>query len=108
MIRNAIIHLLSEQPMIADLVGSPSPGDVNLVCTNLRTLDGKRPVFIDQMDSTFIVPYLHIRFIEFRPDLAGPLGAEVDSVKKVAEPGPPAEDGDLEIDEDFLRRIRDA
>ena len=108
MIRNAIIHLLSEQPVIADLVGNPSPGDVNLVCTNLRTLDGKRPVFIDQMDSTFIFPYLHIRFIEYRPDLSGAPGADADAVETLVEPGPPAEDGDLEIDEDFLRRIREA
>ena len=45
MIRDAVIHLLSEQPVIADLFEMPSPGDVTLLCTNLRTKDGKRPVF---------------------------------------------------------------
>lgn len=103
MIRNAVIHLLSEQPVIADLLAMPSPGDVSLLCTNLRTLDGKRPVFIDRMDSTFVFPYLHIRFIEIRPDPAADAVAPAADVEADG-----AVETDLEIDEDFLRRIREA
>ena len=106
MIRDAVIHLLSEQPVIADLLVEPSPGDANLICTNLRTLDGKRPVFIDQSASTFIFPYRHVRFIEIRParDESGQLVAP----EGAAEAAATADEGDLEIDEDFLRRIREA
>ncbi len=49
-LRNVVIHLNNEQPVLADLFGIPSPRDVAIVCTNLRTPDGKRPVFIDQTD----------------------------------------------------------
>ena len=35
--------LLSEQPMVGDLFGYPSPSDVTVVCTNVRGTTGKRP-----------------------------------------------------------------
>jgi hypothetical protein len=104
-IRNAVIHLTGEQPVLADLFDLPKPGDSLLLCTNMRTLGGQRPVFIDQVASTFILPYLHVRFIELRPEgpdtTAGAAGGEVQSDAEPAE-------ADLEIDEDFLRRIREA
>ena len=110
MIRNAVIHLQGEQPVIADLLEDPKPTDVLLVCTNLRTLDGKRPVFIDQIASTFVFPYLHIRFVEIRPERSG--GREADPIigrSDEPEGGSDATaEADLEIDEDFLRRIREA
>jgi hypothetical protein len=107
MIRNVIVHLLNEQPVIADLFAMPTPGDVGLVCTNVRTLDGKRPVFIDHSDSTFFFPYTGIRFIEV---VSGSDGAPATQAPADEEPKPtPAvDDADREIDEDFLRRIREA
>ena len=115
MIRNAVIHIMNEQPMLADLFEAPAPGDVGLRCTNLRTLNGKRPVFVDDIASIFFFPYLHIRFVEIPPGavtgsdpsmaldpvLAGPANA---SPPPAPEPEPEPE---LEIDEDFLRRIRE-
>jgi hypothetical protein len=106
-IHNAVVHLTSEQPVTVDLFDLPKPGDALLLCTNMRTLDGKRPVFIDQIGSTFILPYLHVRFIEIRPERAGEGAAEAGSAEASGEPEPAAE-ADLEIDEDFLRRIREA
>lgn len=64
MIRNVVIHVSNEQPLLADLFSVPSPADVGLVCTNIRMLDGKKPIFIDHTDSTFFFPNLHIRFLE--------------------------------------------
>ena len=64
MIRNVVIHISNEQPLLADLFSVPSPADVGLVCTNVRMLDGKKPIFIDHTDSTFFFPNLHIRFLE--------------------------------------------
>jgi hypothetical protein len=112
-IRNAVLHIMNEQPMLADLFDAPAAGDVGLRCTNLRTMDGKRPVFIDDMSSIFFFPYLHIRFVEIPagavtgsdPQLAIALAASAPAAPQ-PEPEPEAEP-DLEIDEDFLRRIRE-
>jgi hypothetical protein len=64
MIRNVVIHASNEQPLLADLFDLPSADDAGLLCTNLRMMDGKRPVFIDQIESTFFFPYHVIRFLE--------------------------------------------
>ena len=94
----------------------PTPADVAIVCTNLREMNGKRPVFADSIDSVFVFPLMHIRFIEIaagtveqtpdaqldedRPRL--PTGTALEPSPVRTEP-----DEDLEIDEDFLRRVRD-
>lgn len=103
MIRDAVVHLLGEQPVLADLIEEPLAGDQLLMCTNLRTLDGKRPVFIDDGASRFVFPYRHIRFIEIRPERGA-----VATPAPATETPEPAPDEELEIDEDFLRRIREA
>ena len=64
MIRNVCIHVENEQPLLCDLFDLPTQADAGLVCTNVRMLDGKRPVFIDQTSSTFFFPYHIIRFLE--------------------------------------------
>ena len=93
-----MIHLLNDQPVLADLLEEPKPADLAVLCTNVRTLDGKRPVWIDHSDSTFVFPYAGIRFVEL------PSGKV-----RGAEPDAEADEPDeLEIDEDFLRRVRDA
>ena len=87
------------------------------MCTNLRELNGKRPVFADSIDSVFVFPLVHIRFIEIAagtveqtPDdrvidedrLSLPAGAVIEAPASRSEA-----DEELEIDEDFLRRVRD-
>lgn len=108
MIRDVVIHLLSEQPVLADLLEAPGAGDTNLICTNLRTLDGRRPIFVDNTASTFVFPYRHIRFLEIRPERPATAGVEGGAAETDAAGGTLAPEPDLEIDEDFLRRIRDA
>lgn len=138
MIRNAVLHIMNEQPLVADLYRLPQAGDAGLVCTNLRMLNGSRPVFIDDIRSTFFFPYDQISFVEIPAaamaagegheldvlpagvpavpsgtDRAGsrevpgtePVGAGAAApVEAAPEPGSGA---DLELDEDFLRRIRE-
>ena len=70
MIRNACIHINGEQPLLADLFDMPTAVDLGLRCTNLRTLDGKRPVFVDDQYSIFFFSYEHIRFVEIPPGVA--------------------------------------
>ncbi len=131
MIRNVVIHASSEQPLLADLYDLPTADDAGLLCTNVRMMDGKRPVFIDEIAATFFFPYHVIRFIEIPkgavpaglrsrrrgPDVEDDLPAigepEAESLLPVAVGGPTdgSGDGDLdidiEIDEDFLRKVRD-
>jgi hypothetical protein len=105
LIRNVIVHVQNEQPLMADLYEMPTALDQGLLCTNLRMLDGKRPVFIERSDSAFFFPYLHIRFIEIMPGSSGL--AELSEPVEATEAAEPADEADLEIDEDFLRRIRE-
>lgn len=111
MIRDAVLHLNNEQPMRADLFEVPTAADVGLRCTNLRTMNGKRPIFVDDSNAVFFFPYLHVRFVEIPPsslvgsDLPLPLPTAVGAVP--ASPVDPDPELDLEIDEDFLRRIRE-
>ena len=116
MIKNAVIHLLNEQPVLADLYQMPQSLDQGLLCTNLRTMDGKRPVFVERSEGVFYFPYLHVRFLEIPPTstaLAGietPMSdAEMAAVVAAAATAVEAAEAetDLELDEDFLRRIRD-
>ena len=115
MIRGAILHLNNEQPLLADLYEPPAPGDVGLRCTNLRMMNGKRPVFVDDTNSIFFFPYLHIRFVEIPPaalsgsDRALELDPGRDDGLPVRSSRPPAPEpeAELEIDEDLMRRIRE-
>ena len=99
----AILHLLNDQPLSVDLLEEPKPSDMAVLCTNVRSMDGKRPVFIDFSDSTFVIPMAAVRFVEV------PTGADEQDRARAAAAAEPSDEGeDLEIDEDFLRRVREA
>jgi hypothetical protein len=129
-IRNVVIHVANEQPLLADLYGMPGASDAGMICTNVRSMDGKRPLFIDHIDSTFFFPYRVIRFIEIPRAEVGRQARESGGLSVVmAGDGAPEDsdgsllpvvlgapdetdgieepDAELEIDEEFLQRIRD-
>lgn len=136
MIRNVILHLHGELPMKADIESLPTAADAGLLCTNLRTLEGRKPISTEFLDSVFLLPYNIIRFIEIPRDSidrAAPgaglsarpvaLPAEAagapDDVRVIITPPPsppappdggPADEAieHLEPDADLLRRIREA
>jgi hypothetical protein len=134
MIRNVILHLHNELPMKADIESLPTAADAGLLCTNLRTLEGRKPISTEFLDSVFLIPYNIIRFIEIPraaiheagldEDLPGPAElpaaatAVPDGTQVLVTPAPGAgaevfdeEDdgfGSLTPDEELLRRIRDA
>jgi hypothetical protein len=102
----AILHLLNDQPLSVDLFEEPKPSDMAVICTNVRTMDGKRPVFIDFSESTFVFPMASVRFVEVPTGLEE---AERSRAAAAAAAAESADEGeDLEIDEDFLRRVREA
>jgi hypothetical protein len=100
----AILHLMNDQPLAVDLLEEPKASDAAVVCTNVRTIDGKRPVFIDFSSSTFVFPMAMVRFVEI-PTGTGDEGRYAALPSSADEAG---ETEDLEIDEDFLRRVREA
>jgi hypothetical protein len=136
MIRNVILHLQSELPMKADIEALPTAADAGLLCTNLRTLEGRKPVSTEFLDSVFLIPYNVIRFIEIPrgaihesgldqdlPARPTALPAEAEAVPDGSHvlvtpppgraPAEPAatEDEDFELlepDAELLRRIREA
>jgi hypothetical protein len=135
MIRNVILHLHNELPMKADIESLPTAADAGLLCTNLRTLEGRKPLSTEFLDSVFLIPYSIIRFIEIPraaiheagldqdlPPAPAALPAEAVAVPAgtnvivTPAPGTPrgsaSEEDDgiehLEPDEELLRRIREA
>jgi hypothetical protein len=103
-IRDAVLHLINEQPLLIDLFEAPSPDDSVLVGTNLRTMSRTRPLFAERADSTFVFPYAHIRFVELPVAAAASESPQPIVSIQLAEPEP---EPDLEVDEDFLRRVRE-
>ena len=104
-IPNVYIHLVNELPLVADVLELPGPDDRNLVCTNVRTVDGKRPTFVHDPRSTFVFPMSVVRMIE-APSMTHAV-ADTDMVPVADEemslpPALPEE----EPDEDLLARIR--
>jgi hypothetical protein len=69
---------------------------------------GKRPVFVDDSASVFYFPYAHMRFLEIPPSALGdhrPSSDAEEIAPAAAESTEP--EPELELDEDFLRRIRE-
>jgi hypothetical protein len=124
MIRDVVLHLKGEQPLLADLEAVPTSMDNQIICTNLRLMNGSRPIFVDDSASTFVFPVDFVRFVEIPPkalagfDRTGRGDADRATLPVVLVAGPGGSgarsdpddaggDGEAEIDEDFLRRIRD-
>jgi hypothetical protein len=129
MIRNVILHLNGELPMKADIEALPTAADAGLLCTNLRTLEGRKPISTEYLDSVFLLPYNIIRFIEIPRSAiheAGldedlpPAPVELPATAQAVPEGttvivtpPPADRSDVGLehrapDEELLRRIREA
>ncbi|MFI5254310.1 MAG: hypothetical protein ACHQ15_02475 [Candidatus Limnocylindrales bacterium] len=104
MIRKATLHLIGDQPLFVDMESLPLATDVVLVCTNVTTTGGQRPSFIDASDSVFVFPFAQVRFLEVPVEA---LGTRL-SVGQEPVPAPPQREPDMDLDEDFLRRVREA
>ena len=104
MIRDVVIHMANDQPLRCDLAELPTAADACLVCTNVRSLDGKKPTFIDRSDSWFLFPLGRVLFVEMPAGAGGEMpGDEAAAIG----PGAAGPEPELEVDEDLLRRIRE-
>ena len=112
-ISNVFIHMHNEQPIVADLVEMPSGTDRSIRCTNVRTVDGKRPSFMHDKNSIFVFPLSTIRMIEVPGQVAHSadtalvtIDALEDPSADEAGPGETPPTWDEEPDEDLLARLR--
>lgn len=111
-ITGVIIHLHNDLPLLVDLEALPDGGDRIIRCTNVRTVDGKRPSFVHNRHSTFVFPLGVIRLIEAPPadDAAlRPVAADDHERPESMDEAVPLSlgSGDEEPDEDLLARIRE-
>ena len=107
LIRGAVVHLIGEQPLVADLYGYPLASDVTVILTNVRGVTGKRPVWADHLDSIFYFPWAQIRFVEIPRLRRGEAPPSADVFDRASRPEDAVEEPDQELDEAFLKRIRD-
>jgi hypothetical protein len=126
MLRDVIVHMRNEQPLLADLLFESAPTDMLLICRHLRTMNGEKPDFINWTDSVFAIPLGHIRFVEIPEAAIEKLQAERAARAEADKPG--GESGGTllerlawldigrkreagaaeELDGDLLRRVREA
>jgi len=48
LLRDVVVHLQNEQPLLADLAVEPARADTVVICRNLRTMNGKKQDFVDR------------------------------------------------------------
>ena len=107
-VTGVIIHLHNDLPLLVDMDELPAGGDRVVRCTNVRTVDGKKPQFVHDRNSTFIFPLAQIRLIEapaYSESSALSVGGSTDQVDETAVL-PEVDEPDEEPDEDLLARIR--
>lgn len=62
-----IVHLLNEDPMVAEMEELPDPQAVSFRCVNPRRKDGKPLTYIDEQCTNFIFSWNRVSFIEVMP-----------------------------------------
>jgi len=63
-----IVHLMNEDPLLAETERLPEPGDVSMALSSPRRRDGRRPHYLTQGVSEIIVPMHRVSFIEVIPE----------------------------------------
>lgn len=62
--RNVIVHLLNEDPFVADMEDTPSPSATSIAFFNPRLRDGKPLRYVTHGMSSIIFPWHRVSFIE--------------------------------------------
>jgi len=61
------IHILNEEPLVAEVEALPGPSDTLLVASNPRLRDGKDVRYLAPNVTTIILPLSRINFIQILP-----------------------------------------
>jgi hypothetical protein len=59
-----LIHVMNEDPILAEMDELPNPGDNFLVFTNPRRRDGRPVNYVTAGARTFIFPWTRVSFVE--------------------------------------------
>jgi hypothetical protein len=107
-IKSVVVHLANELPIVVDMYEVPEAHAQSVRCTNIRTVDGKRPNFVHDPKAIFVFPWHQIRLIELPPAATAAQASDrrVALTDQPELPPPPPELIDEEPDEDLLARIR--
>lgn len=69
-----IVHILNEEPVVAELEELPDPQDQILICINPRLRDGRDVPYVLQEVRSLVYPWHRIQCVEILP------GAEEEKV----------------------------
>lgn len=67
MAKTVVLHIMGEDPVLADLENDPQPGDNFLRVTNMRKRDGKDVPYLAAGVQSVIFPWHRITFVEIMP-----------------------------------------
>jgi len=107
-ITGVIIHIENDLPVLVDLEEMPGADARMIRCSNVRTVDGKRPAFVHDKNSTFLFPLQMVRLIEVPATSDGTAVAVQEDEDRYpqSEPSPEVDAFDEDAEEDLLARIR--
>lgn len=68
MAQTVIVHLLNEDPVVAELDRMPEPGDTSILILDPRRKDGKPIRYLSDGTTSVIFPMHRVSSIEFFPE----------------------------------------
>lgn len=67
MAKTVILHIMGEDPVVADMDQEPQPSDAYIRVSNLRKRDGKDVGYLTSGVQSVLYPWHRITFIEMMP-----------------------------------------
>ena len=64
MAKTVVLHIMGEDPVLADMDQEPQPGDAYVKVSNLRKRDGKDVTYLTPGVQSVIYPWHRITFLE--------------------------------------------
>ena len=68
MARTVIVHIVGEDPVVAEMDQEPQPSDNFIQVTNMRKRDGKEVHYLSPGVQSIIFPWSRITFLEIMVD----------------------------------------
>ena len=68
MAHTVIVHLMNEDPLLAETERLPEPGDTSITLSSPRRRDGRIPHYITHGVTEIIMPLHRVSFIEVIPE----------------------------------------
>jgi len=62
-----LVHIINEEPIMAEVEALPAPTDQAIVCLHPRRLDGREVHYVLPEVQTIILPWHRISFVEVMP-----------------------------------------